>query len=171
VVVRAARASAEQAKAGAVSLPSNLQISIFEPTPFDQAQKQHRVGYNALNASTNFLHIGGMAVLIEGLPCPGPAAAVATAGVLGGIPMKVKTGQVRVILMKQSSTSQFTVLAREDRRRGSPDSHCSHDKKALPGVVVYLPQQVEAESLGEFHLEIILVHFKPIPDGPDMNQV
>jgi hypothetical protein len=94
------------------------------------------VGYKALNALTIFLQFGGMAVLMEGLVQPGHipnvvgrATAVANIGALGGGPMKNETGQVRVISMAQSSTSQFTAPARDNRGRGSPGSHCSHDKK------------------------------------------
>jgi hypothetical protein len=36
---------------------------------------------------------------------------------------------------------------------------------------VYLPQQVEAESLGDLWLKIIFMHLKPIPDSPYMDQV
>jgi hypothetical protein len=93
-------------------------------------------GYEALNALTNFLQFRGMVVLMEGLVWPGHvpdvvlrAPAMANTGALGGSPMKDETGQVRVISMAQSSTSQFTTLARDDCGRGSSGSHCSHDKK------------------------------------------
>jgi hypothetical protein len=94
------------------------------------------VGYKALNVLTIFLQFGGMAVLMEGLvravrvpDVVGHAPAVANIGALGGDPIKDETGQVRVISMVQSSTSRFTAPARDDRRRGSPGSHRSHDKK------------------------------------------
>jgi hypothetical protein len=93
-------------------------------------------GYKALNASTIFLQFGGMEVLMEGLARPGRvpdavsrAPAIANIGALRGGPMKDETGQVRVISMAQSSTSRFTAPARDDRGRGSPGSHRSHDKK------------------------------------------
>ncbi len=72
-------------------------------------------GYRALNALTIFLQFGGMAVLMKGLARPGrvPDAvgrvpAMANIGALGGGLMKYETGQVRVISMAQSSTSQVT---------------------------------------------------------------
>jgi hypothetical protein len=77
---------------------------------------------------------------MEGLAWPssvpdvvGHAPAMANIGALGGSPMKDETGQVRVISMAQSSTSQFTALAGDDRERGSPGSHRSHDKKNCLG--------------------------------------
>ncbi len=36
---------------------------------------------------------------------------------------------------------------------------------------MYLPQQLEAEGLGDLQLKIIFMHLKPIPDGPYMDQV
>ncbi len=91
--------------------------------------------YKALNIFTIFLQFGGMAALMEGLARPGHvpdavrrAPAMANIGALGGGPIKYETGQVCVISMAQSSTSQVTALARDDHERGLPGSHCSHDK-------------------------------------------
>ncbi len=91
------------------------------------------VGWRVLNASTAFLHPGGIAEFVAG--CFGRPAFPSVADLAFGLtcsgPMNDATGHVMAASMQQSSHRRRTAASSVDRGRGSPQTHRSHAWKKL----------------------------------------